>query len=200
MITRWIVPITGFTQNLGEPNGFDKLWLQLRNLSRPDVSIFPPQNWKSSASHLAEFMLRNSDPALNQPDIVIVCYSWGFGHCGMNLCNQLLMRGLSVRHLVVSDGVFHSWRRPWRAMLPAHAPKWLPFWKQPAVKIPRNVKRVSWFRQDNDFPQGADLVAEDSDRTIIEPAVYCNGRSHVYMDDAPEFHVKAMEVCQVCGQ
>lgn len=110
MIERWLIPITGFTQDVGHPNGFDRLWLKLREFASETTSVVTPLRWRANFGQLADFIRRQS---CDNPDIRIFAYSWGCGHGAMLLAKALGQRGLRVRHAVLNDPVYHSWLRPW---------------------------------------------------------------------------------------
>jgi len=180
MIKRWLVPITGFTQELGTPNGFDRLWKRLRNYSSNSVSVVTPQRWRANFDSLASFIDRQSSPS---PDIRIFAYSWGCGHGFLQLAKQLRKRGHKISQAVLCDPVYHSWLRPWRAMLCS-----------PHIRIPDNVERVRWMRQHQNRPRGTDLVADSPDTVIDSPVILA--RNHEFMDDSPEFQAIAMEAAK----
>mgnify|MGYP006969379189 FL=1 len=173
MIKRWHIPICGFTQSLDRVSGIERLWSKLRSHVSHDVSLIPPQRWKSDWKSIAEFIWRLR-PESGVPDVRIYAYSWGCGHGFVSLSKELRKRGIPVRFAVLCDPVYHSWVRPWRAML-----------FSPAIKIPDNVREVYWFRQNQNKPMATDLKATGD--TIIHDPVWLP-RDHQYMDDAAEFH------------
>ena len=182
MIERWHIPISGFTQSIDRANGFDKLWLKLRSVVNEETSLLPPQRWHADFAAIAAFIHRMRPQKL--PDIRVYAYSWGCGHGFITLAKELDKRGLRISHAVLCDPVYHSWWRPWRAML---AGKW-----SPPLVIPKNVHQVFWFYQRQNRPQATELIAE-AGGTVIHPGVRL-GRDHEWMDDAPQFHTKCLEV------
>ena len=180
-IRRWHIPICGFTQSLDGPSGMDRLWRKLRPLASEQTSLIPPQRWRADWSALAEFIARHH-PSVGVPDVRVYAYSWGCGHGFASLARQLGRRGIPIRFAVLSDPVYHSWCRPWRAMI-----------FSPAIKIPTNVREVYWFRQRQNRPRAADLFAADPQGTKIHQPVLLH-RNHEYMDDAPGFHALCLEV------
>ena len=183
VIRTWHIPISGFTQNIDRQNGFDRLWKQLRPLASEHVSLLPPQRWRADFSAIAEFIHRMK-PENTVPEIRVYAYSWGCGHGFLKLATELLKRGLSIRYAVLCDPVYHSWWRPWRAMLTG---RW-----SPPIRIPKNVGEVFWFRQFQNRPQGTDLVSADPATVIHEPVVL--NAHHEWMDDQREFHDTCLEV------
>ena len=179
-IQQWNIPITGFTQHAGAANGFDRLWNTLRPLSSGTTAVVTPQRWRANFDHLADFIDRHSI----RPTINVYAYSWGCGHGFIQLAKHLKKRGLQIKHAVLCDPVYHSWLRPWRALICS-----------PAIKIPSNVTRVSWFRQYQDKPRATELKAADPRKTHIEPPVILQ-RAHAWMEDAPEFTEKCLAVAK----
>jgi len=147
MITHWHIPISGFTQTVGHPTGFDTLWQKLRRVTSPQCCLLHPQEWNADWRALAEFISRNSTPV---PYICVYAYSWGCGHGAVKLAKELRKRNLVVQCMVLCDPVFHSWVRPWRALV-----------FSPAIRIPDNVRRVEWFFQRQNKPQATTLVAQE---------------------------------------
>ena len=179
-IEKWLIPITGFTQHGGAANGFDKLWNALRPLACESTSVVTPQRWRANFDHLADFVDRHS---IN-PTISVFAYSWGCGHGFIQFAKQLEKRGLTINHAVLCDPVYHSWVRPWRALLCS-----------PAIKIKPNVTRVSWFRQYMNKPRATNLRAVDPRKTHIEAAVVLR-RTHEFMEDSSEFINKSLSVAR----
>lgn len=176
---KWIVPISGFTQSIKSGTGFDRLWKKLRTLSGPDIVVVTPQRWCAKFDHLAEFIFRHSQP--DPPTVIVAAYSWGCGYGALALFKELRKRGIKVDHAVLCDPVYHSWTRPWRALIFSEG-----------IVIPSNVREVTWFRQYQDRPRGTNLIPYDEDATLIhEPTVLSRG--HVYMDDAEPFHRAVLE-------
>lgn len=178
MIKRWIIPITGFTQDIGRASGFDKLWLKLRPFASETTSVITPQRWRANFDSLADFIGRHSE---DDPEILIAAYSWGCGHGFLQLAKELGDRGLKIRRAILCDPVYHSWWRLWRAL-----------YFSPDIKIPRNVGRVSWLWQKRNRPRGTHLRLSRGADTVIDKPVLCN-RTHAWMDDAPEFHKMVLD-------
>lgn len=183
MIETWHIPISGFTQSIDRANGFDRLWLKLRRHSSAKVSVVTPLRWRANFDSLAEFIFRMK-PEGKTPDINIFAYSWGAGHGFINLAKELDKRGLTVHNAVLCDPVYHSWWRPWRAVMTGK-------WSLPIV-VPKNVNSVHWFFQRTNRPQATDLVPL-WDYTTIYPGVEINA-NHEWMDDQELFHAKCLEV------
>lgn len=181
-IRKWVVPISGFTQTIGQPNGFDKLWRQLRALSRLNACIIEPQRWRARFDHLASFIVRHSNG--HTPEIHVPCYSWGCGHGFISFAKELRKRGVEITTAILCDPVYHHWLRPWRALI-----------FSPQIVIPDNVRTVFSFRQFVDWPRGTELKAADPEKTTIVPPLELIA-GHVHMDDQPQFHAKVLEVVQ----
>ena len=186
VIRQWHIPISGLTQNIDRQNGFDRLWKQLRPLASEHVSLLPPQRWRADFSAIAEFIHRMK-PENTVPDIRVYAYSWGCGHGFVKLAGELLKRGCGIRYAVLCDPVYHSWWRPWRAVMTG---RWAP-----PIRIPKNVSEVYWFRQFQNRPQATGLTAIGAFTVIHKPVVL--KADHEWMDDQTEFHAKCLDVARL---
>lgn len=193
-IERWVILISGFTQNIGRPTGFDKLWAKLRRAVKPEVVLTPPLVWNTDWKRWANFICRTS---IDQPEIVVIGYSWGVGYGAVKLANELKKRGdnYQISHSVFCDPVYHSWMRPWRA-----------FFNSSKIVLPRNIncEGLVWFRQHEGKPMGADLVSENFQSVPAPIILHCR---HEYADDSATFHALAVKkvvdcnlACEVSGQ
>ena len=180
MISRWHILISGFQQDLGRPTGIEQLWLSLRPLSSPETSIqmFP---WDAEWADVASFIDRTSYPF---PSIYVAAYSWGVGHGFLQLAAALDQRGRPVAHATLCDGVYKPALR---------LTSWLALTPWPKLKIPANVRSVSWFRQHVNTPAGHDLIAVDPQKTRIADPVVLSHR-HDEMDEAAAFQLEARQV------
>jgi len=181
-IQRWVVIISGFLQDEGQPTGMVGLWSSLHHLLSGPHNRVELRAWDDDWNTVAEFIWRQRPPD-NHVDVVICAYSWG-GPSAMELARQLGRRGIDVRHMVLADPVYrHRWKI------------WRVFFRWPRIVVPVNVRRVSWFRQHTDWPEGHDLVAEAPGQTDIGLANVLN-RGHTYMDESKRFH----RLCHVVAQ
>lgn len=189
MITKWIVPISGFTQSQARTNGIDNLWLKIRGAANGVVSVLPPQKWNSRWKDVARWIWAMSHKDL-RPEIYVFSYSWGAGHGHQRLAKCLQDYDYEIDVSVMSDPVFHSWLRPWRALCSGS-------WSPPLWVTP-NVREVWWFRQTQNHPQGTDVFAVDPKRTTVHDPVTLVS-THQGMDDSMIFHAKCMEVLGLIG-
>lgn len=181
-IQRWVVVISGFLQDEGQPTGMVGLWASLHHDLSSSYTRVELRSWDDDWQTVAEFIWRQRPPG-DGLDVCIFAYSWG-GPSAMALAEELGLRGIAVRHMVLSDPVYrHRWKF------------WRVFWRWPRISVPPNVRFVSWFRQHMDWPEGHDLVAEDPDRTAIRPPTVL-ARGHSTMDDANRFH----RVCHLVAE
>lgn len=179
-IREWVILVSGFLQDHGEPNGMVGLWRKIHALQAgPDsaVMLYP---WWFDYRTTAEFMwrLRNGGPSR----VTLIGYSWGGVGC-VRLAQELRKRGIAVNHMILSDAVYRHgyWLGNWRAFVP-----WIP------IKIPANVHLVDWFRQREAQPYGHDVVAQSRLYTLVNPPTDLEV-THQYMDDAKEFHEFAVQ-------
>lgn len=166
-VDTWIVVISGFLQNKGEPNGITRIWRQLHAKMTDSTSVVYHLTWDSDIKATAEFMFRYSNRH-QRPKILLAGYSWG-GQTAANLAFELDRRGLHVDQFVTADAVHRHkyWFGRWRAMVP---------WSK--IRIPDSVKRVTWFRQKMNKPAGHQLVGKNvGDPIELHVA-------HQYADDA----------------
>lgn len=187
-ITRFHVPIMGFTQDKSRESGLEKLWRKLREtLPLETECLVHPQTWDADFDALAEFIWRNGTKATV---VNVYAYSWGCGHGFVKLAKALQARGIQVPKAVLSDPVYHSWWRPWRGIFHASL--------NPPIVLPTNVWHVDSFYQRLNTPQGTKIAlknraAQQSDPVLLE----C---THQYMDDADEFHEKVLEVAAMSAR
>jgi hypothetical protein len=185
-ITKWIIPISGFSQNKTRTTGIDRLWLKVRGHADGNASVLPPQVWNSDWKSVARWIWSMSSHDF-RPEIYVFSYSYGCGHGFSKLSRCLGNYGLTVDCAVLSDPVYRSWYRPWRSILPRKY--------TPSIVIEANVKEVFIFRQSLNIPQGADIVKTDKSKTFIHEPVELQYR-HAGMDDTLEFHSRCESVLE----
>lgn len=181
-IDHWHILISGFRQDLSNATGFDKLLLRMLDAN---VSGFiSDHQWSDDWGGVAEAIKRRST---DLPTIKVYAYSWGAGWGFVQLAKHLRRRGFRVAHAVLADPVYRSRLLPtWLPLNP------LSMLSTPTINVPGNVNEVSWFYQRIDRPAGHRPVAKQPSTRINEGVELV--RAHAFMDDAPEFHSKALEV------
>lgn len=81
-IRRWVVVISGFTQNESENHGCQQLWLKLHaELAGPDTAVLLVP-WNHSMQHLAQRIAVCSTP---DRLLTVFPYSWGAGKAFLEL-------------------------------------------------------------------------------------------------------------------
>lgn len=184
-IEKWVILISGFTQNIGRPTGFDKLWLKLRQVVRPEVVLTPPLEWNTKWPRVVDFICRTS---VERPELIVIAYSWGAGYGAIKLAKEFKKRGdnYQIGHSVLCDPIYYSWLRPWRALM-----------ANQKIILPRNIncRGLTWLRQREGKPMGADLISENGQH--VPPAVILHCR-HEYADDSSTFHGLAVEKVVNC--
>jgi len=182
MLRKFHICIMGFTQDTSRESGMEKLWRKLRDqLSLDTHCLVHPQTWDADFDALAEFIFRNGGP---QTTVNIYAYSWGAGRGAVALTKALHKRGIQVPRAVLCDPVYHSWVRFYRGVFHASL--------NPPIVLPANVWRVDSFYQRQNTPQGTSIVLKNKVAQQSDP-VQLN-YNHQYIDDAPEFHDKVIEV------
>ena len=168
--SRHIYVIPGFLQDLGTRTRLIDLWQSLHGQLCGVHCSVQLRPWNSDWNAEAEFISRLSD---DRPRVVTIGYSWGAGWGVVQLAKQLAKRGLGIKRACLIDPVYrHQYALGnWRAFIP-----WVP------ITIPRNVQRVTWWRQRQSWPMGHNLRAKHTGRTIIEPPGLIQA-DHAHMDD-----------------
>ena len=185
-IDKWLICISGFLQDEGKPTGMVDLWASLHHLHSGPTTRVELRSWDDDWNAVAEFIWRQRPPG-NGLDVCIFAYSWG-GPSAMELARQLGRRGISVRRMVLSDPVYRCLWRLWRV-----------FFRWPTITAYPTIRRVTGFRQHQDWPEGHTVVAADPKLTVIDEPVVLN-RGHTFMDDAPEFRLACLYAAQGADQ
>jgi hypothetical protein len=102
----------------------------------------------------------------------------------VRLAKELGQRGLAVDAMVLADPVF---RPPLRLL------GWLSLLRVPRIRLPANVRDVTWFYQTTNRPSGHQLV--DARNQLIAGR-HVPDVIHQYMDDLPEFHACCLETAR----
>lgn len=162
MIQRWIFLISGFTENRAHPCGIESLWMTVRDYASAVTSV-QLHSWNDPLGEMAPFVKRCSIP---DPRILIIGYSWG-GDAAVDFCSDLKNVGLGVDQLVLGDAVFRSnWAG--KRFNKARLRSLLPFAK---LRIPANVRKVTWCYQRNNKPAGHEPIVLDPGRTKLHSGV-----------------------------
>jgi pimeloyl-ACP methyl ester carboxylesterase len=175
VIERWHFLFSGFNQSRRYACGMESLWLSMRRIATPDVSV-QFNDWNADIEAIAQFCCRCSKPA---PDIFVYGYSWG-GNAALELCDRLGKKDLHVRHLVLCDAVRRTPIMPkWAPLSVLSMTNWL------KLEVPKTVAAVTYFTQKQNKPAGHRVVAEGEYTKIINGGTL--QRRHEDMDEAPEF-------------
>lgn len=180
-IRDWHIVLSGFLQRAGDVNGCVKIFLELHHLIQSPTARVELRPWRCDVSDLAE-MISKLQPSDAPPRVCIYGYSWG-GQTAADLARELLRRGLFVDQMVLCDAVYrHSYTLgQWRAFAP---------WSR--IRISRNVRYVTWFRQDRCHPKGHRVIADNPVLTKVKN-VQVLQYDHMWMDDSAEFRHACLE-------
>lgn len=179
-VKRWTIVIAGFLQHEGTSNGMVGLWGKIRaKYASPDHAVLF-RTWNLDASTLAELIWRQR-PKGNLT-ITLIGYSWGAAGC-VRLAKQLRNRAIDVENMVLSDPVYRHWY--WLG-------NWRAFVSSIPIKIPSNVRAVTWFRQRTNKPQGHALLPTNANTTIHGGQLFAC--THQYMDDLEEFQTASLQI------
>lgn len=177
MFRRVVYVVPGFLQTAGSRSGLIDLWGDLhREHAAPDCRV-ELRPWATDWGSEAELVHRTSEPDAR---IVVVAFSWGAGFGFVQFAKALRRRGRRIKGAALIDPVYRHWYRlgNWRAFFPR-----IP------IRIPSNVDRVRWWRQQQSEPRGHNLAAA-SKLTAIEPPIWIQV-DHVHADDHPPTIVAA---------
>ncbi len=170
-VKRWIICFAGWMQHEGKPIGMVRLWDDLcREHNGPDTRVLF-YRWNHSVGDIAELMWRLGREA----NVMLVGYSWG-GMTAVNLAKQLGKRRVTINELVLCDAVYRHWYwlGQWRALVSGSV-----------IRVPSNVKHVTWFRQ----RVGPWLMGHNVQiPRLASPQPVIGHVPHNRMDDLPEFH------------
>lgn len=205
-IENWIVCISGYLQRRGQtdqgvPSIAHELYARYGGRARVE---FEP--WNCDWAGIAEWIFRTSYNNGTRPRIMLVAYSWGVGYGAVQLLKQLRYRGLKVQAAIFSDGVFHlggaNCHRVGLSQVLAYLP-WRWGWQRPIIRLPVGVidGPTHWFIQDNfeiddrnTWLRGHELQMANGNPLPGREAV--EGTTHRYMDEAPRFKARVMEVAE----
>lgn len=182
----WHICISGFTQTEGQLTGLMRLCLELGVRHNGPHTRVELRKWNDDWSDVAEFIrLTQPGGSTEGPRVAIYAYSWGAGWGFVQLARELRRRQIDVQSAVLCDPVYRSrwWSMQWRSL-----------WGSPVIRIPDNVCQLWRFYQTTNKPAGHDVMAEDASRTRIFPGVHVPNVTHDFMDDAPEFFERSLEV------
>lgn len=192
--------ISGFRQNAESWHGIAELVERLRQdghaLEACSRVVYQP--WCADWSAIANHAWLLGDFYGVRPTVAIYGYSWGGGHGAMELARELGRRGIEVRAMVLADPVYRprsalAWLYSWRALCNL---AW-PIVGEPLIRVPGNVREVWSFHQTQDRPSGHKMI---SDSRVNGPTIYPREllrTTHAYIDNAPEFHAKALEIARL---
>lgn len=192
MIDEWRIVVSGFTQDMLNPSGSERLWKRMHESHAGSKSVVLWKLWSENWHKLSEHMYRLKNGSM--PVVDLFGYSYG-GDGVIRLARNLQTAGIDVRNMVLCDAVYRHryWAGNWRSVLP---------WAE--LLVPENVKNVYVLKQENPRwqlgrpggilqPAGHDVVAENEETThIAVPQIL--PLTHARMDDAAEYHDLAMAV------
>ncbi len=174
-----IIPIKGNAQTHFADDGMEHLhWHHLRLLARPDLTVYHPRTWKTNVRNL---MLQ-----LQRHDVQHVLFiGYSHGQSAIMQAARMAMApdcGIKSIRVVLCDPVWRSRALPrwgWAQALSVRS-----LMSHPRIRIPDNVHRVDWVRQQVDYPRAHELVAENPRRTYIaEPTIIPRSHSKIQWSD-----------------
>lgn len=179
-----LVTFQGFTEDLGSSSGTERLWQRLRGHATSEVLVTPPAAWDARTDRAAAFLQRQQVER-----VVIIGYSWGAGYASQRFAKECGERGIAVPLMLLCDPVYRPlWLPPLLPLLPLAFRALVP--GSASIKIPRNVRRVAWVRQNRSLPMGHPLDA-DPHATVVESAELLPF-SHTAIDECQPWHDLAL--------
>lgn len=175
--------ISGFTQNEENWNGIqelrEKILAETDDYSALAVRVRYHRwcdDWFQIARSYQYLKLRYPDP---EPFVIIVvAYSYGVGHGLVQFAKQLRRYNLFIREAVICDGIYCHWHPLgwWRAIVGK------------TITLPDNITAYQGFYQKQSTPSG---LQPRGSNCLSWQELHVD---HVWMDDTPEFHNKAIQV------
>jgi hypothetical protein len=197
----WIVFGSGYKQKMGdEIQGIPAMAAEFeeryRNVARIDL-----RRWDDNWDDLAEWIFRRCS-SIENIKLLCICYSWGVGFGFRKFAKACRKRGILISGAVLSDPVAHlGIRFCHRIGLSQAAAFWPP--RSPCFKCARrlrlwlpdniNKEKTYWFTQENSLLRGHDLYWSDT-KELAQNKMVLKFRTHTYMDEAPEFRRRAIDL------
>ena len=159
-----ILTFQGFRESRAKRTGTEDLYFEvIRKMASKDVVTMLPQPWTADVRQIAAQLARQG-----VDDASIVSYSHGQA-AATAFAKEAYKIGVNVSLWLACDPVYRPtwvWRNwlgqflSFRALL-----------KRGKIKVPSNVMRVSWVRQELNLPCGHTLVATSRDTNVQHPLV-----------------------------
>lgn len=197
----WIVFGSGYMQHMGdEGQGIPAMAAEFeeryKDLARVDL-----RRWDDDWDDLAEWIFRRCSDVKNIK-LLCICYSWGVGFGFKKFAHACRSRGIVIGGAVLADPVAHlGGRFSHRIYLAQAAAFWPP--RSPCFRcvrrlrlwLPDNIDKQNtfWFTQENSRLRGHNIYWLDTQQRAENKTVL-KFRVHSYMDEAPEFKQRAIEV------
>lgn len=180
-----IVTFQGFTENLKWETGTEVVWREvIRPFASSEITVRWPDQWDTDTEALAGFCSRQGFKR-----VIIVGYSWGGGYAAQKFAGYLQDLGIKVPLMLLCDPVYRPLWLP-RCLGPMSP---LSVIGSPKIKVPENVRCVSWVRQTSTKPRGHDL-AGTAELTHIEDPITLDHHSHTTIDHSIEWKA-VVETC-----
>lgn len=177
---------TGFQQSERKRSGLEDLCFKMiREDWFPNTYIYAPRTWTTNVQHLA-----NQQARQGVKRAAVVSYSHGQA-AAVAYAEYATSIGIKVDLWIACDPVSRNKRLPrWNfaQFLALSALK-----KKGKIKVPIQVRRGAYVRQEKDWPYGHDLVATNSHVQTAECMWITHSYGHSEIDESPEFWSVARE-------
>lgn len=174
-----ILSFTGFKQTDKKRSGFeDGYFKHISQFASNDTLTFAPRTWKTNVKVLADQLKRQQVKR-----VAMLSYSHG------QAAATAFARYAEKIQLSVDL---------WIACDPVYRPTWLPRWtisqvlafralfKKGRIKIPCNIRRTTYIRQEKNKPRGHELVPVCEDQ-FVQCAGILHTLGHTEIDESKEY-------------
>jgi len=174
-----IVTFTGFRQSEHERSSFeDGYFRHIAFNQNASTLSYAPRTWKANVKALADQLRRQGVDR-----VAMISYSHGQA-AATAFARYAYDIGLQIDLWLACDPVYRpTWLPRWSV---AQALAWKALLKTGTIKIPENIRRTVYLRQERDRPRGHTLVPE-SPNQIVELAGVYHTYGHTDLDGAPEW-------------
>jgi len=177
--TQAIVTFMGFKNSDRNRCGFEDGYFEyVSHYAGGDTLTFAPRTWKTNVENLADQLRRQGVRR-----VAMLSYSHGQA-AATSFARYAYEIGLNVDLWIACD--------------PVYRPTWLPRWtvsqwlawkallKKGKIKVPRNIARTVYIRQEKDKPRGHTLVPTSSSQ-YVECKGILHSVGHTEIDESPEY-------------
>ena len=158
---RAIISFQGFTETNKYRTGTEDLYFNvIRKFSSDGVTTYQPQSWTSNVKSVVRQLSRQG---IN--DVALISYSHGQA-AGAAFAKYAKKYNIEISLWLCCDPVYRSKFIPRYNVFQIFSAWSLTKWA--TVKVPANIHRVIYVKQDYGIPCGHDMIAEDEANTYVK--------------------------------